>query len=246
VHVIVALETSSEVGGVALVADQRVLAERVLGAREHAARELLPALDAALRETGRGFDAVRAIAVSIGPGSFTGLRIGLATALGLCFGTELRIVPVPTLAALALRAELPEDSSEPVAALLDARKGQVYAGLYTARGDALAEDRVCDALPFLHSLRAERVTLIGPGAELYRSEIEAVLGPRARVLPPERGWPSAASVGLLGERLAALGSLVPAGEVQLRYLRASQAEVEAAAAAGKNAPGTLDTPLQNA
>lgn len=244
---IVALETSSEVGGVALVEDQRVIAERVLGAREHAARELLPALDDVLRERGRTLGDVRAIAVSIGPGSFTGLRIGLATALGLCFGTPLRIVPVPTLAALALRAELPADAAEPVAALLDARKGQVYAGLYSARGDALAEDRVCDPLPFLQSLlQAERVALIGPGAQLYRNEIEAVLGRRARIVDAERGWPSAGSVGLLGERLAEAGLLLPAGEVQLRYLRASQAEVEAAAAARQNARGALDTPLQNA
>jgi tRNA threonylcarbamoyladenosine biosynthesis protein TsaB len=245
--VIVALETSSEVGGVALVDDQRVLDERVLGAREHAARELLPALDAALRACGRGIESVDAIAVSIGPGSFTGLRIGLATALGLCFGTPLRIVPVPTLAALALRAELPPDSTEPIAALLDARRGQVYAGLYSGRGEALAEDRVCDAPSFLRSLLdRERVTLIGPGALLHRAEIEATLGSQARIADAERRWPSAATVGLLGERMARKGVLLPAGEVQLRYLRASQAEVEAAAAARQNAPAELDTPLQNA
>lgn len=244
---IVALETSSEVGGVALVEGQRVLQERVLGAREHAARELLPALDDALRACGRGLDAVEAVAVSIGPGSFTGLRIGLATALGLCFGTSLRIVPVPTLAALALRAELPADSAEPVAALLDARKGQVYAGLYSARGDALTEDQVCDPVPFLRSLlEVERVTLVGPGAHLYRPQIEEVLGTRARLVDAARGWPCAATVGLLGERMARAGRLVPAGEVQPRYLRASQAEVEAAAAARQNAPSTLDTTLQNA
>ena len=244
---IVALETSSEVGGVALVEDQRVLAERILGAREHAARELLPALDGALRECDRRFEDVQALALSIGPGSFTGLRIGLATALGLCFGTPLRIVPVPTLAALALRAELPADSDEPIAALLDARKGQVYAGLYSARGEALAEDRVCDLEPFLRTLHAaERVTLIGPAAQLYRSEIEGALGARARIVDVERSWPRAVTVGLVGERLARAGVLVPAGEVQLRYLRASQAEVEAAAAARQNAPGALDTPLQNA
>jgi tRNA threonylcarbamoyladenosine biosynthesis protein TsaB len=245
--VIAALETSSEVGGIALVEGQRVLAERVLGAREHAARELLPALDDALRACGRGLDAVRALAVSIGPGSFTGLRIGLATALGLCFGTERRIVPVPTLGALALRAELPEGSPESVVALLDARKGQVYAGLYSGSGDALADDQVCDVGSFLRGLPvAQRLALIGPGAQLHRSEIEAVLGARARIVDAERSWPSAATVGLLGERRARAGLLVPAGEVQLRYLRASQAEVEAAAAARESAPRPLDTRLQNA
>jgi tRNA threonylcarbamoyladenosine biosynthesis protein TsaB len=245
--VIIALETSGEIGGVALVEEQRVLAERVLGAREHAARELLPALDDALREVGRTLDSAQALALSIGPGSFTGLRIGLATALGLCFDTSLRIAPVPTLAALALRAGLPEDSADPIAVLLDARKGQVYAGLYAASGAALAEDCVCDPLPFLETLRArERVTLIGPGAHLYRSQIEALLGGRATLVDRERSWPHAGTVGVLGDRLARVGRLCAAGEVQLRYLRASQAEVEAAAAAQQNGRRALDTPLQNA
>jgi tRNA threonylcarbamoyladenosine biosynthesis protein TsaB len=238
----IALETAAEHGGVALLEGERVLGEQPLAAGQGQAGGVLVALDALLREHRRSLDEVSLIALSIGPGSFTGLRVGLATALGLGFGSELRIAPVSTLAALSLHA-----GPGLCVPLLDARKGQVYAGLYRAGGEALAEDSVCDPLPFLRTLlEAQRVTLIGPGAQLYRREIEGVLGARARIVDAERSWPCAAAVGLLGERLAAAGLLLPAGEVQLRYLRASQAEVEAAAAARQNAPEPLDTSSQNA
>ena len=234
---IVALETAAEVGGVALVEGGCVLAERVLGEEAQPARDVLPAVHALLEQVGRPLRDVESIALSIGPGSFTGLRIGLATALGLCFASPRRIVPVPTLAALAWGLE----AEGPVAPMLDARKQQVYAGLYDAEGQSLAPDQVCDPGRFLRSLEAwPRITLLGPGAQVYREQIGHVLGARAHLVEPaERGWPSAARVGLLGERLAAQGGLREPGEVEPRYLRASQAEVE-------RGGRPLDTPPRNA
>src|SRR3989338_4556744 len=118
---ILALETAVERGGVALLDDEIVLGERELGLGRGQAAEVLVQLDVLLRETERALDEVDLIALSAGPGSFTGLRVGLATALGLAFGTGLRIAPVSTLAALALHA-----GDAPCSApLLDARKGQV-------------------------------------------------------------------------------------------------------------------------
>lgn len=227
---IVALETSAPVGGVALVEEGRVLAERVLGVECQPARDLLPALDGLLVRVGRSLDEVDRIALSVGPGSFTGLRIGLATALGLCFATPRRIVPVPTLGALALgRAP-----SGPIVPMLDARKRQVYAGVYDPDGVALEPDCAMDPRAFLSKIRglASPLTILGSGAQLYRSEVERLLGPSARILDLEsEGWPSAGRVGLLGERLEREGSSLEPSRVELRYLRASQAETEGPAAA---------------
>jgi tRNA threonylcarbamoyladenosine biosynthesis protein TsaB len=206
---------------VALLEGARALAEAALPrGREHAA-SVLVAVDRVLRRGGVGLDAVERIALSIGPGSFTGLRVGLATALGLCFGTQRRIVPVPTLAALSLQAA----GHERIAPLLDARRGQIYAGLYGPDAVALRGDAVADPLPWLESLRGlGRVAFLGSGARAYAREIARVLGAGASLLPAEAGVPRAASVGALAERIAARGGALPPGEVELRYLRAPEAE----------------------
>jgi tRNA threonylcarbamoyladenosine biosynthesis protein TsaB len=221
---LLAIESATEVGGVALFDGGRLVAEIVLGRDEPYNAALLPAVDRLLAEGSCPLNAITVIALSIGPGSFTGLRVGLSTALGLCFGTGRRIVPVPTLAALSLRAE----GAERVAPLLDARKGQVYAGLYGPRGEALAEDRVVDPIPWLESLRGSGpLVLLGPGARLYLNEIRSVLGEDARVLPEAAGWPRAATVGLLGSRMRAEGGAVDPRSVELRYLRKAEAEERA-------------------
>jgi tRNA threonylcarbamoyladenosine biosynthesis protein TsaB len=228
--VILAIETASETGGVALVEGARVLGERRIGghAPRHAA-ELLAALDALLAEIGRPLEDADPIALSIGPGSFTGLRIGLATALGLCFGTDRQIVAVPTLAALSTQSS----DGEPIVPLLDARKGQVYAGRYRAAGDALVADAVCDPLPLFQELRqlpgSEPIWLIGPGTRLYQNEIRSVLGVRAQLAEGDRNTLRASSVGLLGERLARAGAAQCPTDVRLRYLRAAEAQQKRAA-----------------
>lgn len=220
---ILALETAAEIGGVALLDGEALLGERRLDRQSEQAASLLPTIDRLLVDGGWELGAVDLIALSIGPGSFTGLRVGLATALGLCGGTERCIVPVPTLAALSLHA----DSEVPIVPMLDARKGQVYTGVYGPEGASIEPDRVCDPLPWLEQLRGRGpVSLLGPGATLYRNEIETALGQSARILPGELGCPRAASVGLLGARLAQRGAAVSADQIELRYLRRPQAELE--------------------
>lgn len=218
---LLALETASELGSVALCRDARLLAELSFGAARHHAASLLPAIEQVLAHAQERLAAVDAIALSVGPGSFTGLRVGLATALGLCFGTGRPIVPVPTLAALSLHAG-PEGKSVP---MLDARRGQVYAGLYAPGGAPLCPDRVADPGPWLEGLRGEGpLRLLGPGARLYRNEVESILGGAATLLPAALGTPRAWSVARLGLDLAKAGGALPAAQVRLEYLRPSEAE----------------------
>jgi tRNA threonylcarbamoyladenosine biosynthesis protein TsaB len=199
-----------------------LLGEQVVSEPPHRASTLLASVDQLLGVCGLELAEVDAIALSIGPGSFTGLRIGLGTALGLCFDTARPIVPVPTLAALSLHAA----GWSRVAPLLDARKGQVYAGLYGRGAVPLLEDRLSDPLRFLEELKGGGpVALLGPGARLYQNEIETLLDSEATLLPAPLGWPRPATVGLLGAELLAAGRTCRPEDVELCYLRPSDAEL---------------------
>ena len=220
---LLALETSAERGGVALFAGEALLGEEDVGASERHAATLLVCLDRLLARIGRRQDEIETIALAIGPGSFTGLRIGLATALGLAFGTERRLVPVPTLAALAQQVE----GAELVAPLLDARRGEVYAGLYGPGPRELLPDRCSALADFLADLpRAGAIALLGSGVAPHRAELEAALGARARFLPEAAGVLRARTVGRLGLRLAEKGLACAPEAVELRYLRRAEAEAK--------------------
>jgi len=224
--VLLALETSAQRGGVALFAAGELLGEEDVGADERHAASLLVCLDRLLARVGRRQDEIERIALAIGPGSFTGLRIGLATALGLAFGTRRLLVPVPTLAALALQAE----GAELVAPLLDARRGEVYAGLYGPGPRELQPDRCCALADFLRDLpRAAPVALLGSGVAPHRAELEAALGAGARYLPEAAGVLRARTVGRLGLRLAENGMACAPETVELRYLRRAEAEAKRSA-----------------
>lgn len=220
---LLALETSAERGGVALFDGESLVGEADVGADERHAASLLVCLDELLARVSRKLDEVDKIALAIGPGSFTGLRIGLATALGLAFDTPRRLVPVPTLAALSLQAE----GESLVAPLVDARRGEVYAGLYDGDANPLLPDACTPLADWLPRLPARApIVFLGSGAELQRQKLAAELGPRARFLPVERGVLRARTVGVLGHRLARAGADLPPEAVELRYLRRAEAEAK--------------------
>jgi tRNA threonylcarbamoyladenosine biosynthesis protein TsaB len=222
--VLLALETSAERGGVGVFAGDVLLGEGDVAADERHAASLLLCLDRLLARVGRRQDEIERIALAIGPGSFTGLRIGLATALGLAFGTERQLVPVPTLAALALQA----DCAGLVAPLVDARRGEVYAGLYDTGPRELQPDRCCALPDWLAALPRfdAPLVLLGSGVAPHRAELEAALGARARFLPEAAGVLRARTVGRLGLQLAANGSCCAPEAVELRYLRRAEAEAK--------------------
>jgi tRNA threonylcarbamoyladenosine biosynthesis protein TsaB len=218
---LLALETSAERGSVALFDGERLIGDAWLDSGERHAASLLVCLDRLLTLHERALAAVDRIALAIGPGSFTGLRIGLATALGLAFGTDRLLVPVPTLAALATQA----NTAGLIAPVLDARRGEVYAGLYRADARELVADSCGSVSAFLARLPAgEAIAFLGGGVDLHRAEIAARLGGRAIFLPVDAGCLRAASVGRLGLRLEAAGHAIAPERVELRYLRRAEAE----------------------
>ncbi|HEX2484159.1 MAG TPA: tRNA (adenosine(37)-N6)-threonylcarbamoyltransferase complex dimerization subunit type 1 TsaB [Myxococcota bacterium] len=219
---ILALETATLATSVALLRGEELVAEWThVDARPHSER-LLPAIDALLCGAGIAIGDVDAFAVSAGPGSFTGLRIGIATVKGLAFGSERPVAAVSTLAALALCGA---DGAAPVAALLDARRGEVYAALFAADGGRLAPDAVVTPEALGARLPPGTRIVVGEGAQAAADAVAARLGEKVRVLDAPAGLARAHPVGVLGARLLARGEGVPAAQVAPRYVRRAEAEV---------------------
>ena len=235
---LLALETAARAPSVALLAGDELLAEERAPAGRTGAEGLLPCVDAALARVGVALDAVEAVAVSIGPGSFTGLRVGVATVKGLLFGCSRPVVPVPTLAALARLA--PEAETEPVVALLDARRGEFYAAAYRCVGgwaggwagaaEPAGAPEACEPLEGVYTPEelATRLPaaclLVGEGVPLCGERLRAWCGPGVRLGPATD--PRARDVGALGRRLLAAGGGIDAADLVPRYLRRAEAEVK--------------------
>jgi tRNA threonylcarbamoyladenosine biosynthesis protein TsaB len=215
---LLAVETATAAPSVALWRGDALLAERAADPGRATAEALLPALDALLADAGVALTAVEGFAVSIGPGSFTGLRIGVATVKGLAFGTGRRAAPVSTLAALAAHARGPG----PVAAVLDARRGEVYAAGFAngAAADWLTEGVI--PIPALAARLPAGCRVVGEGVPLCA---EALRGADVALAPPPYPETTARHVAALAAR-AWPGATVAAGDLAPRYLRRAEAEVK--------------------
>jgi tRNA threonylcarbamoyladenosine biosynthesis protein TsaB len=228
---VLGIETSTTQGGVAIIDADRVLCEAVLNVEVTHSERLLPAIDRALGEARVSLEALGGIAVSIGPGSFTGLRIGLSTAKGLAYATGIPVVGVSTLEAMAWALPAARWQICPV---LDARKQEVYAALFRHESAALrriTEDAAMSPEALCRLVRNPTLFL-GDGVAGYGAFFRERLGERM-LLPPvaSRGARPACVAELGRERLLSgqrdlLESLVP------RYLRPSEAEFRRSRDAG--------------
>jgi tRNA threonylcarbamoyladenosine biosynthesis protein TsaB len=222
------VETSTLTGAVALVAGDTLLAECRLNVAVTHSERLLPAVDHVLTAAGLGLAEVDALAVAMGPGSFTGLRIGISTVKSLAFATGKPVVGVPTLDALAWM--LPY-AAHPVCPILDARKGEVYAGLYrthTGRLERLWEPRAIAPEALAERLAREvpgPVVFVGDGAAPCADLLRRILGGEARLPPPALRLPTAVTVADLGRAALERGERVEPADLLPLYVRRSEAEV---------------------
>ena len=168
---ILCLETSTARCSVAIGWGQEVFAQRALEAPEggHAA-VLAPMVEEVLREAHTHGHTLRAIAVSAGPGSYTGLRIATSLAKGLCLGLQLPLIAIDTLELLAQGAivQLPEDSPVTIIPMLDARRMEVYTAQFTAQGQRLTEDAPLILDEQACPLQRGKYLLVGNGASKAR------------------------------------------------------------------------------
>ncbi len=214
---LLALDTATEKGSLALVADDRLLAEYSLHPGTYL-QHLLPGVEELLRAAGRSLQDLGAIAVSQGPGNFTGLRIGLATAKGLAWALNCPLVPVPTLEALAAQFPLPP---HPTAVIMDAKREEVYLGLFQCQEELPRSLAGPQRLPVaaLPARLQPPLLLTGPGLDAYTEFLRQHLDPEITWAPPEMRLPRAATIARLGRLRLQQGLIIAPQQLVPTYLR---------------------------
>lgn len=220
--IVLSADTSTPVNTVALMDDDHLLVETVVHCGRKHAERLLETVDWALDESGRTLKDIQLLAVAQGPGSFTGLRVGVSAWKGLALALNLPLVGVSTLDAMARLAGAVQGT---VCVLLDAKMSEVYGAVYQVRNGVVTKcmtDRVAAVGDILADVPQDTY-FIGDGALLYRDVIRTS-APGAVFAPAYLGYPRAAA--LAAEALAQWASGVSgdAGAVNPVYLRKSQPE----------------------
>ncbi|MEE1315470.1 MAG: tRNA (adenosine(37)-N6)-threonylcarbamoyltransferase complex dimerization subunit type 1 TsaB [Faecalimonas sp.] len=227
---ILALDSSGLVATVAILEDTQTVAEYTVNYKKTHSQTLLPMLDEIVKMTEFDLSTVDAIAVAGGPGSFTGLRIGSATAKGLGLALNKPLVHVPTVDGLAYNLY---GNKGLICPIMDARRNQVYTGIYRFEDGAfevVEAQMAIDLGELIEKLNAygERVTFLGDGVPVYREQLEKKLTTDFAFAPAHLNRQRAAAVGALAMRYVAEGKTESAAEHQPDYLRLSQAERERA------------------
>ena len=229
---LIALDSSGLVASVAVVEDDLLIAEYTIQYKKTHSQTLLPMLDEIKKMIDLDFEQIDAIAVAAGPGSFTGLRIGSATAKGLAFAMKKPIIGVPTLDGLAYNLY---GTDKIVCPIMDARRSQVYTGIYEfVKEDseytlhvikeqcAVAFDEIAQALNEL----GKEVIFLGDGVPVFSDRMKEVMKVPYTFAPAHMNRQRAGSIGVLGSIYYKQGKIQKAEEHAPEYLRLSQAERE--------------------
>ena len=226
---ILALDSSGLVATVAIVEDDQTIAEYTVNYKKTHSQTLLPMLDEIVQMTEFDLDTIDAIAVSGGPGSFTGLRIGCATAKGLGLALNKPLIHIPTVDGMAYNLF---GCVGLICPMMDARRNQVYTGIYRFEQEfEIVEEQMAIAVQELidkFNAYGEKVTFLGDGVPVYAKQLEEGLVVPYSFAPAHVNRQSAAAVGTLAIKYAAEGKTETAREHQPNYLRVSQAERERA------------------
>jgi tRNA threonylcarbamoyladenosine biosynthesis protein TsaB len=228
--VILSLDTTTRAGSCALLRDDRVLREHAGDASRDQAERLPGDLAALLEREGLALQAIDAFAVATGPGSFTGLRVGIATMQGLAMAMAKPLIGVSAFDALAFQAaraahETNADSPSRTATWIDAWRGEVFAALYEA-GREIAEPVVAPPDALLEQLKGTATLFTGDGAALYESRIRASSGDAARFSTPIAP-PLAGAVAMLAAEAFRAGQRPLPHAIRPIYVRRSDAELAA-------------------
>ena len=239
---VLAIESSGLTASVAVVEETRTVAEYTVDYKKTHSQTLLPMIDEVVRMTDLDLAEIDAIAVSGGPGSFTGLRIGSATAKGLGLALDKPLIHVPTVDGLAYQVY---GCGDIICPIMDARRNQVYTGIYTFSARAGKKEGIREVDPVFQVLRMQMaiavedlirrlnnynrpVVFLGDGVPVYREMLSAGLKVPYSFAPSYMNRQRAAAVGALGIRYYKAGKYETAMEHQPEYLRQSQAERERA------------------
>lgn len=237
---VLALDSATLAASAAVITAEKLVAERFINTKLTHSETLLPIIQQVLLDAGITPQELGGIAVTCGPGSFTGLRIGLAAAKGLAQVLECPLVGIPTLDALAFNLV---GSKGLICPILDARKQQVYTALYRSNsgnygsGEGASTSFVLERLTEYQALSVNEltdlltgykelgtVTFLGDGVPVYGEILQNALGERALMATRANNWLRAASVAELGLRRIRAGEDDHWSRLNPMYLRASEAE----------------------
>lgn len=226
---ILAVDSSTPVAGAALVEDHRVLNESFINYKKTHSETLLPTIDRIMEECECCLADLDALAITVGPGSFTGLRIGMATVKGIALAAHKPIVALSTLDTLAANAA---GSDDLVGALLDARKNELYYGFYRMGEQgpqAMLEAMVGPPQAVVNQARQlltqeQRVILLGDGYYRYSAFFEEELKEELKAIPGHLMLPRAAAAGILAVNKARQGEFENLYQLRPVYIRLSEAE----------------------
>lgn len=223
---ILAIDTTGHTASAAIITEDKLIAEFTLNDKLTHSQTILPMVAEICQKSETVLSTVDYIACAAGPGSFTGLRIGAATAKGLAFALQKEIVPVPTLDALAYNVF---ETEKIICPIMDARRNQVYTALYQWEGSKLCRLTELLAIGIDEVVRLaedfkKKVVFLGDGVAVHRSRLEK--NPDFTIAPPSCRLQRAAAVGAMALQLAEEGKAIPGSALELIYLRKSQAERE--------------------
>ena len=237
---ILALDSSGLVASVAILEDDNLVAEYTIHYKKTHSQTLLPMLEEIKNMVDLELETIDYIAVAAGPGSFTGLRIGAATAKGLGLALKKPIVEVPTLEGLAYNLC---GSQKLICPIMDARRNQVYTGLYQFQCNnknwelkILQDQCAVDILDMIEKCNTlgKEVIFLGDGVPVYQEIIAKLMKVDYSFAPQNMNRQRAASVAVRGIEFIKAGKTIDAGSHQPEYLRKSQAEREREEANGKH------------
>ncbi|MFC2141496.1 tRNA (adenosine(37)-N6)-threonylcarbamoyltransferase complex dimerization subunit type 1 TsaB [Acidobacteriota bacterium] len=221
---ILAVDTNTSAGSVAVLRDRRLLAEVNLDSPRTHSERLLPSIDLLMDALGIRLADIDGYALAVGPGSFTGIRIGMSTVKSFAFSSRKPIAAVSNLEALALKIK--QTQARLLCPLMDAKKSEVYSGLFEVRAGGMREivaqglyrpDRLFSQFPS-HRI----ITFIGSGVPVYRDRLADYFKDKARL--SRRSLHVGFEVGLLGYERLKSGRGLDSFQVEPLYFRRSQAE----------------------
>lgn len=225
---IVAIDSSGLVASVAILTDNEIIAEYTINHKKTHSQTLLPMLDAVVKMAELSMEEIDGIAVAAGPGSFTGLRIGSATAKGLGLALNKPLLSVPTLEGMAYNLF---GTEKLICPLMDARRNQVYTGIFRFEKDELKTVLEQRAVPIeeiigeINKLNQE-VIFLGDGVSVYQARIEEETTVPFQIAPAHLSKQRAGSIAALGKLYFEKEAFETAGAHRPVYLRLPQAERE--------------------
>lgn len=224
---ILAIDTSTNAASCAVIDDEKLIGEFTINDKITHSQKLLPMISQLLKSANIDINEIDVFAVANGPGSFTGLRIGVATINGLAQATNKPVVGVSSLESLAKNVV---DSKRLIVSLIDARRDRAFVGIYRAEKDletVLSPD-VLELEEIINILKEkqEDIIFVGEGTDIYKEKLKQELGDKAYFVPKNLNIAKASSTAEIAFKKASEGNTQSYFELGVEYLRESQAQRE--------------------